>query len=230
MPSTDSSMMKKLSLCFFVGLLAISSATIGHAQQMLFGVRGGINFADQKWSSGGREGSPANITWRPGMIAGGEFDYSFDRSWAAIIQFLYDQKGARSNMFGIAVGPLPGPADWIASYVEVPLLARVNIGNSEAALCPYLFAGPSVGFLISNIESHYSNSSNITDSTTKIDFSLIAGAGLSLRLVAGAKLFLDAGYAFGLTNVDNYFNDEANELYVYSRDIRISAGVLFPLN
>ena len=71
---------------------------------------------------------------------------------------------------------------------------------------------------------------NITDSTAKIDLSIVAGVGFSTTLSSGLQLFLDASYAYGLINNDNYRSDQQSGLSVYSRDIRIAAGVLFPLN
>ena len=70
---------------------------------------------------------------------------------------------------------------------------------------------------------------NITDSTAKFDISIIAGAGVSITLASGLELFLDAGYAFGLNNIDYYYADKTKGYYIYSRDIRIAAGILFPI-
>ena len=146
-------------------------------------------------------------------------------------------------MFGLADGPsASGTADWTSSYLEIPLLAKVSFG--EGAVRRYLFAGPSIGFMLSNFEKLHNTgyrpfpygvgvndtTVDITDSTTKIDFSIVAGAGISLKLASGTELFLDAGYAFGLTNTDNYYYDKASGLNIYSRDIRLAAGVLFPIN
>lgn len=207
----------------------VLTSTAAYGQTMMLGVRGGVNIANQEWTGTSSKTSLANISWRPGVLAGGQFEYQIDDSWVASIQFLYDQKGAHSDQFGLANGPLPGPDDWAISYIEIPLLAKVSFGNREGAVRPYFFAGPSIGFLLSNIETHNAMTANITDSTAKIDFSIVAGAGISHTLSSGTMIFLDAGYAFGLINTDNYYYDKVNGLSIYSRDIRIAAGILFPL-
>jgi Outer membrane protein beta-barrel domain len=232
------SQMKKLLFYFSIGFLAIFYATIGNAQQMMIGARAGVNLASEKYDN---ISSDESILIKPGLLAGGQFDYWFDKSWAISIQLLYDKKGAHSDWndhYG-------SHADWTISYIEVPILAKLSFGNG--AVRPYIFAGPSIGFLLSNIEKLHTYGStsipdgagvgypidttaNITDSTAKIDLSIVAGLGISINLPSGPQLYLDAAYAFGLINTDNYSWDKAYGIYVYSRDIRIAAGVLFPLN
>ncbi len=229
--------MKKLFFFFFLGFFAVSNLT--SAQQMMIGVRGGVNLANEDWSDG------YSVSLHPGILAGGEIDYLFTHLWTLSIQLLYDQKGAHADGFGLADGPAAsGTADWTTSYLEIPILAKVSFGYG--AVRPYLFAGPSIGFLLSNLEKlhgagyslyneqgpFYSMDTtvNISDSTAKVDLSIVAGAGISFSLTSGTQFFVDASYAFGLINSDNYHNDYENGLSIYSRDIRIAAGVLFPLN
>ncbi|HEX5317131.1 MAG TPA: outer membrane beta-barrel protein, partial [Candidatus Kapabacteria bacterium] len=113
---------------------------------------------------------------------------------------------------------------------------------------PYLFAGPSIGFLLRNKEvvssylTHFfpgiwihdstaiDTTADITDSTARVELSIIAGGGISFNFESGIQLFVEAGYAFGLTNIDHYPSDEQYDDYIYSRDIRLAAGILFPLN
>ena len=213
---------------------------------MFFGLRGGVNLANQKQEN---LTDSETISARTLLLAGGQFDYWFNDSWAMSFQLLYNQKGAH---LGMNVGEFAflgilglSSADWIGKYLEIPLLVKASLSNG--AVRPYIFAGPSFGILLSNTEVlHYTGhtfafgppgvalssdtTANITDSTAKIDFSIVAGAGISVTLDSGPVLFLEAAYAFGLTNVDNYFADNANDRYIYSRDIRIAAGVMFPLN
>jgi hypothetical protein len=237
--------MKKL-LLFCIGFLLLSFATIGYAQQIMSGARVGVNLANEAYDN-----LPAgeSISIKLGLLAGGQFDYWFNHSWALSIQLLYDQKGANADMTVVASTPgalgYTGTAAWTTSYLELPLLAKLSFG--EHALQPYIFAGPSIGFLLSNIEKVHQNggyfipdgigqtyaldsTANISDSTKKIDLSIVAGAGISLTLTSGPQLFLDGTYTFGLTNIDNYWWDNHKGIYVYSRDIRIAAGILFPLN
>jgi Outer membrane protein beta-barrel domain len=134
--------MKKLFFIFFVAFFGVPN--IGVAQQMMIGMRGGVNLANQEW-----EGRYPNSSISPGILAGGQIDYWFNRSIAASIQILFDQKGDQA--IASADGPPGYNASWTGNYIEVPLFVKVN--TSDAAFHPYFFGGPSIGFLISNIEN-----------------------------------------------------------------------------
>jgi len=67
-----------------------------------------------------------------------------------------------------------------------------------------------------------------TNTFNTIDLSLLFGAGVSYQLSGGTQLFLDAGYALGLINVEKNSSTGTNET-IGSRDIRIAAGAMFPL-
>jgi Outer membrane protein beta-barrel domain len=223
--------MKQLFYFFSVGLMVTAFVGMSHAQTMMIGVRGGVNLANEQW-----EGRYPNSSISPGILAGAQIDYWFNRTIAASIQILFDQKGDQA--IASADGPPGYNATWTGNYIELPLFVKVNTG--EGALHPYFFVGPSIGFLISNLEngsfdgyygeSSGNNSINITDSTNKIDLSIVVGGGVSFTFESGIQFIVDVAYAVGLLNSDNYSNDRANGIAVYSRDIRVSAGMLFPLN
>jgi hypothetical protein len=240
--------MKNLFYLFSVGFMVTTSVGMSHAQTMMIGVRAGVNLANEAYTN---LPTGESISGRTLMLAGGQFDYWFSHSWAMSLQFLYNQKGAHADAEMtnyIFVGPTiqgTSTADWTTSYLEIPLLAKFSFGNG--AVRPYVFEGPSIGFLLSNVEKlHFiqgnsipngvgiiyttDTTANISDSTARIDFSIVAGAGILLTLGSGMQLFLDASYAFGLNNTDGYSWDKAYGISVYSRDIRIAAGVLFPIN
>ncbi|HET6400967.1 MAG TPA: porin family protein [Candidatus Kapabacteria bacterium] len=234
--------MKKLLVFFFLGFLAVP--TIAVAQQMMIGARGGVNLANEHYDN---LPDGESISGRMLPLVGGQLDYHVGDSWVLSIQLLYDQKGAEANMksFSYGYNGSEGIADWSISYIELPILAKVSFGSS--AVRPYFFAGPSIGYLLSNTETvqagggtyipngiginyRIDTTVSITDYTNKIDLSLVAGAGVSWELPHGAEFFLDASYAYGLTNSDHYSWDNDEGIYVYSRDIRIAAGVLFPIH
>ncbi|HEX5317130.1 MAG TPA: porin family protein [Candidatus Kapabacteria bacterium] len=223
--------MKHYLLALAFGLVALLVPAIIRAQQMMIGVRGGVNLANQEFSLG--TGDTATI--KPGLIAGGELDYWLDSTWGLCLQALFDQKGAKSEkpmnppfFYGIYI---PAPSYWTRNYIELPLFVKARFGI--ASWHPYIFAGPSIGLLLSNTEEFdypTAHSYNITDSTKNIDFSVVAGAGIALTLPSDLQLFVDASYAYGLTNSDNYYYDKSNGFNVYSRDIRLAAGILFPIH
>jgi hypothetical protein len=228
-------------LVFFFGFLTISFSSIGYAQQVMIGLRGGVNLANEDYV-----GSPSGgtISARTLFLAGVQIDYPISNSWALSIQLLYDQKGAHADKYYFTTEESPdinyGTGDWSTTYLEIPLLVKVSFGND--AIRPYLFAGPSIGYLLSStvrlqatggmsipnelgVTYQVDTTLSTTDYTNKIDVSVVAGAGISWKLVQGSEFFLDASYAFGLTS-----SNQESDVSIYSRDIRLAAGVLFPLN
>ncbi len=189
------------------------------------------------------EATPAytnfTVSSRAGFLIGGQLDYWFTPMWALSTQILYDQKG--DHLTGIDPdynSPFygyPETDDFALSYIEVPVLAKVALGSS--AVKPYLFAGPSFGFLVGASDHQtiaaygvtYSDQTvDVSSGYNTFDLSLLFGAGVSYQLSGGPQLFADAGYALGLVNVENTVNTQTPET-LQSRDIRIAAGAMFPL-
>ncbi len=168
---------------------------------------------------------------RAGLLLGGQFDYWFTPMWALSAQILYDQKG--DQLTGISPdNGYPETDDFTLGYLEIPILAKVAFGSS--AIRPYVFAGPSLGFLLGasdhQVQSQlgYDQTVDVSSSFNTVDLSLLFGAGVSYQLSSGMQLFGDAGYALGLVNVENTAITGYPES-LQSRDVRISAGVLFTL-
>jgi len=59
-----------------------------------------------------------------------------------------------------------------------------------------------------------------------LDVSADIGAGVSFKMPSGVMLFLEATDAIGLVNIANSYGESV----VKSQDIRLAAGILFPLN
>ncbi len=197
----------------------------------MIGVRGGLGIAGESITP---PFSDFTLGTHTGFLLGGQLDYWFDPQWALSVQALYDQKGA--SLQSISNGGVQNETDDLTlGYLEVPVLAKVQFGSSSVR--PYLFAGPSLGFLLSAnthqvITSYGQTTSDQTFDETNtfqtFDLSLLFGAGASYQLTGGTQLFLDAGYALGLINVEKNANTGTSET-IGSRDIRIAAGAMFPL-
>src|SRR5207237_4524829 len=113
-----------------------------------------------------------------------------------------------ASLSGINEFGQPETDDLNLAYLEIPLLAKVGFGSKNVR--PYLFFGPSLGFLLSANTHQVATSNGVivsdatvdeTNSFNTFNLSLLFGAGASYQLSGGTQLFLDAGYAFGLLNV-----------------------------
>ncbi len=194
----------------------------------MLGVRGGLGITN--------EATPAYTNFtvgsRAGFLLGGQLDYWFTSTVAISAQALYDQKG--DQLTGISPdNGYPETDDFVLNYLEVPILAKVALGSGGVK--PYLFAGPSFGFLLSATDHQvqtalgYDQTVDVSPNFNTFDASLLFGAGVSYDLTpGGTQLFADAGYALGLVNVENTTNTQTNET-LSSRDVRIAAGVMFPM-
>lgn len=195
------------------------------------GVRGGLGIAGENITP---PFSDFTLGTRTGFLLGGQLDYWFAPQWALSVQMLYDQKGA--TLQSVSNGGVTTETDDLSlGYLEIPVLAKLGFGTSD--IRPYLFAGPSLGFLLSanthQVVTQYgvTASDQTVDETNTfntVDLSLLFGAGVSYQIAGGPQLMLDAGYALGLVNVEKNINTGSNES-IGSRDIRIAAGAMWPL-
>ncbi|MDP4199371.1 MAG: porin family protein [Bacteroidota bacterium] len=196
----------------------------------MIGVRGGLGIAN--------EATPLytnfTVSSHTGFLLGGQLDYWFQPQWALSVQLLYNQKG--DHLDGVSPdNGLPETDDFTLGYIEIPVLAKIALGTSNVK--PYFFAGPDVGILLAASDhqvqtsggaTYFDQTVDVSNSFNSLDLSLLFGAGVSYQMTGGPQLFLDAGYALGLVNVEKTAATGVNESLM-SRDIRIAAGAMFPL-
>lgn len=156
----------------------------------------------------------------------------------------YNIKGFRSDvskedftLFGINL-PLGGSAVTQIRYVDVPVLMKYKMGNTEGGVKAYIMAGPSIGYALSgNIETRgkvlvdfkiADSPINLNSNNYKrTEVAGVVGAGIELPIGERAKIFADARFAKSLTDV--------YELPVVGSRLRnqsfgIGVGVAFNLN
>ena len=138
-------------------------------------------------------------------------------------------------------------------YLGLPVLLNYNFGKSQKWI-PYLNLGGSVSYLLSAKaapirvdETDGNNQREIKEGEIaiatlrqKINFNLIAGAGLRVKDVLGrGYLFLDFRYSHGLNNIvnekDRYSNEDLVYKYLYVdnnfkiNSFQYSVGYSYPL-
>jgi hypothetical protein len=234
--------MKKLLFSLSVLSFIVFDTPIADAQQMMIGARLGANLANQSNDS---LPSGASNSINTGILAGVQFDYWFNDMWALSVQAFYDEKGSNEHYsqpvtFEGETTTATGTSNLNLNYIEVPILLKASFGSSN--IRPYVFAGPSFGFFLSGNESTNTAATfpgaintttsayqDIADSSINSpDISVVFGAGVSSKLTSGQMLFLDAAYSLGLVNITK--TSSGDNTTIKSRDIRIAAGILFPLN
>ena len=222
-------------LCFSFLFGAIAFIAVqSDAQSVYIGARVGANLANEAITP--NEWSTTSI--QPGFIIGGQIDIPLSGFLTLSVQIDYDQKGS-NEVRDLVNGSYGYDTESLTyNYLEIPILLKASFGSGP--IKPFLFAGPSVAFFLSGTDKIRSTGSFIflpphhVDTTVSVqasninspDFSAIFGAGISFHLNSGPLLFFDASYALGLVNIDN----TDDELTIKSRDIRIAAGALFPID
>ncbi len=174
-----------------------------------------------------------------GLVGGFEVDYRFSSNFGLRGSALFDQKGVRLNyIYTTEASPTPIATitqDITLDYLEIPVLVKWQPFSEGTGA--FLFAGPSLGFLISGksqLSLHVANESNNAIALTQKQpsVSAVAGIGFGFDLAAKLRCEISVAYAWGLTN--DSFSESPNDPSrdpVYSAksgDIRLTATVLFP--
>jgi hypothetical protein len=178
--------MKKLILS---GVLAIGTMLAVQAQNVKFGVKGGLNiskltaFDDAKTLAGFNVGGLINI--------------GLNESWAIQPELLYSAQGTKTST-SILWGLGNVASTTKLGYVNVPVMVQYSIVPAF-----YVEAGPQLGILTSAKLRINDHTTDIKDDMKSIDFGVGFGFGYKFDMGLG----IGGRYNFGLTNVydaDNF--------------------------
>ncbi len=203
---------------FITGIFVISFFSVaGYAQSssLWLGVHGG---ADMGIISTNNPFS-GTITAKTGIAIGAVAEYWISDNASISFQPAYVQKGANDKILGNT---------YILTYryLQLPVLMKATFGSGPVQ--PFFFAGPEIGVKLSVSESGkiFDKDTNVVlaDSLiTKFNMGILIGAGITYAVAPETVVFLQAGYNYGLTNINVY---EAMHK-AFTRDIRANLGVLF---
>ena len=175
---------------FFVALALIASAVVvtpAAQAQVNFGLRAGLNVST--FAGDDADGSEAKL----GFVGGGYMNYAFSPTLSIQPEVLYSQKGAEATEEGTTISFRVG-------YIDVPLLLKYTIPTGTN-LMPSLFAGPQVGFKLSESVSGGGISVD-TDFFKSTDFGVTFGGDIGARLAGRTQQFgVGLRYTLGLTSI-----------------------------
>jgi len=196
--------MKKLfAIALVAGLLipAVSGAEIALTAK---GVKLGLNIA----SISGAD-APDDVESAVGLALGGFGTFTVNEAFALQPEVFYSQKGAAQ-----------GDMSFNLSYLDIPLLAKWTPAV-QGEIKPSLYAGPSIGILLSANASMDGDSMDMKDTTSGLDLGLVLGAGGDM-VVNGMKLTGDLRYDMGLSTLDKDGKGKT-----YNSVISILVGYIF---
>lgn len=150
------------------------------------GLKGGMNFASISGDS------TTGLSSLSGAVFGGSVAFPIGTSLAFQPELLYSGKGTAIEEFGISF-------DLKLTYLEIPVLIKYNIPTTST-VTPSLYAGPSIGLLLSADLLGVDVKDLLGFNST--DIGLTFGGGLGVATGSG-KLTFDARYTLGLTDIDD---------------------------
>jgi hypothetical protein len=158
------------------------------------GLRAGLNVATLYGDDVSEAGA------RTGFSGGLFLTYSLTPIVAIQPEILFSAKGAEIDRDGFSPMGV-GEREYTFGYLELPMLARVNVPLRSAAR-PYLIAGPALAIkLYGDLDEE-----DLGESLKGSDLGVVVGGGLDVGLGA-RRVVLDARYTFGLNDVFDVVGD-----------------------
>jgi len=189
----------------FVLCTILLTATHASAQNVSFGVQGGVNIANVDFKAGSSSDEVPDFKSRTLGVFGGFVAKDFNKNVGLQVDVLYSQKGTKADAvedginFHIEIG---------ADYIEIPILIRANMGSGKTKA--RLFAGPSFGIKVRD-EAKLTGGGMTLEGDQVAEFK----SGDAGFVVGGAiqfgQVFFDLRYNWGLMNIvkDDGSGDEA---------------------
>lgn len=134
---------------------------------------------------------------RTGLVAGLYFNMPIQDMFSVEVDALFSQKGTE---FTARESGFVDTAKIKLNYVDIPVLARINLGGS-APVGLHLLVGPSFNFKVS--EKFDPDEDDPEDSIERMETALVVGGGVHLGVFR-----VDLRYGVGLTNI---VKDSASE-------------------
>ena len=167
---------------------------VAAAQSIGGGVKGGVSLADVPDIAGGLDAASDILERRIGYAVGGFVAIGLGHGFSIQPEALYTQKGVGARAPG---GTASSEFTFKADYVDVPILGRFTFGKGLRA---YVFAGPSLNFLISaKAKSGFGGTASETDVSEDMESfeaALVLGGGIEI-----GPLLVEARWSEGLTNI-----------------------------
>lgn len=214
--------MKKLLLFTAIAAFAFTTA---QSQEIRFGAKAGVNFANMSIKSDDGDIKPDG---RTSFHIGGLVEIPITEKFSVQPEILYSSVGSKEKESEEFMGEtFSSEATYKLDYISIPIMAKYYVIDGLA-----LEAGPQFGILVSAKGDYEikgggvseSGSIDMKDDLKKLDIGL--GLGASYRLDMG--VFFGARYVLGLTDIgddnDPDFNDNTK---VKNNVFQLSVGYTF---
>ncbi|WP_126247127.1 porin family protein [Chitinophaga rhizosphaerae] len=177
----------KKSIFLFLTICLLSVAA--QAQQVKFGMKGGLNVA--------KITNIDNRKSRPSIYVGGFARVGINEQWSIQPELVYSGQGFKIDP------PFFDTYTEAVNYINLPVMAQYHIIPEF-----YLEAGPQIGFKVAAKIKNDGNSHDVGDAYKGVDFGLGFGLGYDFDFGLG----VGARYNFGLTNAADTDKKHANSV------------------
>ena len=165
--------MKKL----FIAAIAVFAFSASNAQDVKFGAKLGLNLATIS--------GPSGYTTKPGFNLGGFAEIKISEEFAVQPELLFSTQGAKFKDDSSVSTNL--------NYINIPVMAKYFVTKEIS-----LEAGPQVGFLLSANVKDSSNSLDIKDQSSTVDFGFGLGGGYEIT----ENISVGLRYVVGLSKIN----------------------------
>ncbi|WP_228851898.1 porin family protein [Aegicerativicinus sediminis] len=196
--------MKKICL---LTVLILSMSIGAKAQELHFGIKGGLNFA----TVGGDD--TEDLKMRTAFHLGALMEVRFSEVFAIQPEVLYSAQGTSGEEDGLDV-------DIKMDYINVPIMAKYNFSEKFS-----VEAGPQIGFLVSTKAKTDGVEVDLDEYDLFNDFDFGLAVGLSYKIMP--NLFVSGRYNLGLSNINNDSGDFESEGSNQNNVIQLSIGYMF---
>lgn len=179
--------MTKKAIFLFLTVSLFSLTTL--AQQVKFGVKGGLNISKLTNNDYAKS--------RAGIYLGGFARVGLTENWSIQPELVYSGQGY------VADPPILDDYTVAINYINLPIMAQYHIIPEF-----YLEAGPQIGFRVAAKVKDDGNSYDVGDGYKGLDLGLGFGLGYDFDFGLG----VGARYNFGLTDVSDAREKHANSV------------------
>jgi len=166
---------------------AVSTSSSSTAGSSIFGFKAGLNMANQDLPTTLNKGVTR-------FVFGGFMTFPVSKDISVQTEALYSMKGCKVEM-------TDGSFTYKLNYLDFPVLFKYTFATSGSTK-PFLFAGPSLGILMSakgklEVVGMGSEDGSIKPLYKSTDLGFVIGGGVNL----GQNASIDGRYSMGLSNI-----------------------------
>lgn len=189
-------------------LAAFSSNDVLAQQQVKFGPKAGVNFANISGLD--------NSEIKTGFHVGAVVEIKFNEKFSIQPELLYSAEGAKFTGSYPIVGNVEAKLNY--DYINIPILAKYYIVDGFS-----VEAGPQVGFLVKAEDKLSNASTELTNDVKNNLSSTTFGLGFGVAYDLPMGLFVNGRYNLGLSDIVKNNNNSAQK----SNVIQVGLGYKF---